>query len=389
MTDVELLHKHRRGGSEDPFAELTRRHIGWIFGVARRRVGDSHLAEDVAQAVFILLHRKAPAFADDRALVAWLHRTTFFASNVAARQRERRRKHETEAAMQRQMIEHSADDPQWSELAPLLDEMIERLRSDEREAILLRFYRQMTFAQIAAAIGSTEEAVRKRVTRAIDKLRQRAAAKGLTLDGEKIAAGLDMEATVGSIAPAGLAAVAAGAALTNNLAVGAAGIPIAKGAIAMMFWTKAKLVAGVALAVVFTAGAGVVLVAAQHASQRDAETRADKKDYPKLAPYTAIRWKDAAPEVQINDTWYAWLAINDTPVEKIVEAAKAKYRGDEWQRRIGEDLVEVVGQMGQELAGEVTMKVRTLDTNETRDLSKVPNTHENRQRVWKARQAKP
>lgn len=157
----------------------------------------------------------------------------------------------------------------------------------------------------------------------------------------------------------------------------------------MMFWTKAKLVAGVALAVVFTAGAGVVLVAAQHASQRDAETRADKKDYPKLAPYTAIRWKDAAPEVQINDTWYAWLAINDTPVEKIVEAAKAKYRGDEWQRRIGEDLVEVVGQMGQELAGEVTMKVRTLDTNETRDLSKVPNTHENRQRVWKARQAKP
>src|SRR3954470_20224221 len=100
MTDVELLEDHR-AGREQAFADLVRRHVGWIYGVARRRLRDAHLAEDVSQAVFVLLHRKAPHFPADGALVNWLHRATWYASEVAARDERRRQQRETEAAMLR------------------------------------------------------------------------------------------------------------------------------------------------------------------------------------------------------------------------------------------------------------------------------------------------
>ena len=138
-SDIELLEQHRTGGSDAAFADLVRRHVGWIHGVACRRLRDSHIADDVAQAVFILLHRKSPHFRSDRSLVAWLHRAAWYATEVAARNQRRRRHHETEAAMVRQQQMTASDDPQWRELAPMLDELIERLSQADREAVLLRY----------------------------------------------------------------------------------------------------------------------------------------------------------------------------------------------------------------------------------------------------------
>ena len=89
MKDVELLEQHRTG-NEQAFAELVRRHIGWVYGVARRRVRDEHLAEDVAQAVFVLLHGKSPRFPADGAMIRWMHRTAGYASQVALRNQHRR-----------------------------------------------------------------------------------------------------------------------------------------------------------------------------------------------------------------------------------------------------------------------------------------------------------
>src|SRR5439155_3763658 len=259
-TDAELLADHRRngedrGGDDRAFAELVRRNVGWVHGAARRRLRDSHLADDVAQAVFILLHRKAPSFQTDRALIAWLHRTTWYASEVAARQRRRQRHHETEAAMLRQNAagaaagesdrHHGADDePQWEQLAPLLDRLIERLGRRDREAVLLRFYRQMTYAQVAAAMQSSEEAVRKRVARALEKLRHWASGKGVALSPEALAARMENEISVaGAIAPVGLVAAATGAALAGSASVSAGvapcSTPLAKGAATMMIWAKA------------------------------------------------------------------------------------------------------------------------------------------------------
>src|SRR5688572_28384882 len=104
-SDIELLEQHRHGaggGGGAAIADLVRRHVGWIHGLARRRLRDTAIADDVAQAVFVLLHRKSPRFSSDRSLVAWLHRAAWYATEVAARQERRRQHHETEAAMIRQ-----------------------------------------------------------------------------------------------------------------------------------------------------------------------------------------------------------------------------------------------------------------------------------------------
>jgi RNA polymerase sigma factor (sigma-70 family) len=411
-TDAELLADHRRsdgaGGDDRPFAELVRRNVGWVHGAARRRLRDTHLADDVAQAVFILLHRKAPTFQTDRALVAWLHRTTWYASEVADRQRRRQRHHETEAAMLRSQMDSSSShepDPQWQELAPLLDQLIERLGRRDREAVLLRFYRQMTFAQVAAATETTEEAARKRVNRALDKLRAWASGKGVNVPAAALAAG--MEGAVACAAPVGIVSAATGAALAaRGSAVTASSIPIAKGAITMMAWAKAKLVAGVALAALITTAGGVALIAAtggggatsspssprlrppapRELAAAPAASQPQRGDYPKLSPYDAIRWKDDdTPEIHVAGTWYGWLAIDDVDVAKIIEFTRDRYKPREVRMRIGEDLVEVLTRMGNPPGPTVKLKVRKLDTGETIDLKDVPMTHENRQKVFKAR----
>jgi len=400
LSDVNLLeaHRQRQGGDDRAFAELVRRNVGWVHGSARRRLRDSNLADDVAQAVFILLHRKDPRFATDRALVAWLHRTTWYASEVAAREQRRRRRHETEAAVLRQQVTDATEpDWQWEQLAPLLEQLIEKRARRDREAVLLRFCRQMRFAQVAVAMESTEEASRKRVARALEKLRHWSSVKGVDIgSAEALAAGLESEVGgAASAAPVGLIAAATGAALAGHgSAVTASTIPIAKGAITMMAWAKAKLVAGVALAVLIPIAGGVALIAATATSSSAprqlaapaSQPQPDRPTYDRLSPYDAIRWKDDnTPEIHVAGTWYGWLALDDTDVAKIIEFTRKTYRPREVRMRIGEDLVEVLTRMGNPPGPTVKLKVRKLDTGEAIDLNDVPMTHENRQKVFKAR----
>ena len=99
-TDHDLLAEYRRG-SEEAFARLVRRHIAWVHSIARRRVRDAHLAEDVTQAAFIVLSRKAARLRPGTVLPAWLFRVTTYAAAKAARAESRRVARETEAAMRR------------------------------------------------------------------------------------------------------------------------------------------------------------------------------------------------------------------------------------------------------------------------------------------------
>ena len=298
-SDIELLAQHRGGGSERDaaFAAIVRRHVGWIHGVARRRLRDASVADDVTQAVFILLHRKSPRFASDRSLVAWLHRAAWYATEVAARNERRRRHHETEAAMVRQQQFVATDDPQWRELAPMLDELIERLSQSDREAVLLRFYRQMTFAEVAAAIGSSEEAARKRVERALEKLRRMAEGRGVVvMSAAALAAMLDTQTVA---APAGLIATTTAAALADaGTAIAAAGAPLAGGVAWSMALAPLKSAAAAVLAgaCVLTVGASVIIAAQSRPGAAPATAPATTRsvefagsDFPKLAPFDAVK----------------------------------------------------------------------------------------------------
>ena len=120
--DMELLRHYAREGSETAFAELVQRHINLVYSVAFRHVGIAAHAEEITQAVFIILARKAAGLRPDTVLEGWLHETTRLTALSFLRGERRRQFREQEAYMQSTPNE-STDDATWSQLAPLLDEL--------------------------------------------------------------------------------------------------------------------------------------------------------------------------------------------------------------------------------------------------------------------------
>src|SRR6185369_2156154 len=173
-------------------------------------------------------------------LGGWLHRHTCFVARNTLRKERRRQLREQQAAEMNHQ-DHTGVD--LALLAPILDEAIDQLAPEDRTAIILRFFEQREFHEIGTALGSHEEAARKRVNRALDKLQVRLKRRGVALS--VTAVGSAMAAHAVTAAPAGLAAgiaanVAAGTAVTS-----ATSLTILK----IMGLTKLKIGAAVALAV--------------------------------------------------------------------------------------------------------------------------------------------
>src|SRR4051794_28993479 len=135
MRDQELLHDYVSGAPR-AFAELVQRHAGWVHAVARRRLRDAHLAEDVTQSVFLVLARKAPALRGRRGIVlsAWLFEVTRMTILRLQRDQIRRQRREMHAATMRETSTESANEA-WRELERMLDESVARLRDRDRRAV--------------------------------------------------------------------------------------------------------------------------------------------------------------------------------------------------------------------------------------------------------------
>jgi RNA polymerase sigma factor (sigma-70 family) len=172
-SDLELLRQYAQRGCAQSFAALVRRHVAWVHGASMRQVsGDAHLAEDVTQAVFILLARRASMLPDGTLLTGWLFNTVRYAAAEARRKAARRRKHEARAAIAAGQITPESEEQAWQRLAPLLDETVALLRETERQAVLLRYFDNKSFEEIAVAMGINEAAARKRVSRGVRRLRE-------------------------------------------------------------------------------------------------------------------------------------------------------------------------------------------------------------------------
>src|SRR5688572_13932063 len=98
MNDWELIQAYNRDGSESAFETLVKRHVDFVYCAALRQVRDPSLAEDVSQAVFLLLARKARGFGSGTVLVSWLFRSTQFVAARALRSELRRQRREIEVA---------------------------------------------------------------------------------------------------------------------------------------------------------------------------------------------------------------------------------------------------------------------------------------------------
>jgi RNA polymerase sigma factor (sigma-70 family) len=227
LDDAELLRRYVRDRSEKAFADLVNRHLAFVYAGALRRVGgDAHLAEDVSQMVFSDLARKAPTLAGRPSLSGWLYVSTHLATAEVVRKEQRRKAREMEAHHMAKVlsaessVESEAD---WSRMRALLDELMLELKEGDREALALRFFEQRPLAEVGAALRLTEDAARKRVDRAVDKLRARLVERGVTSTAGAVT--FARGETAASAAPAGLAAQIAGTAIAE-LAVVGTGTPL-------------------------------------------------------------------------------------------------------------------------------------------------------------------
>jgi RNA polymerase sigma factor (sigma-70 family) len=242
LTDQQLLDAYGLRRCEQAFAELVRRHIDFVYSAALRMVRDRHLAEDVTQGVFVALARNAAALRSRAVLSGWLHRT---AHNIAAqtvRSAVRRRAREEEAARMNESLPPQPD-ADWQDLAPHLDAALEELGEADRHALLLRYFERKSARDMADLLGISDEAAQKRVNRAVERVRQCLARRGLTIAATGLAGALSANAV--HAAPAGLAIAITGTALAGAVlpmaAVATAGQAVALTGLHKLVFTTAVM----------------------------------------------------------------------------------------------------------------------------------------------------
>jgi RNA polymerase sigma factor (sigma-70 family) len=258
MTNDELLAQFRTG-SKEAFDALVARHIDWVYSAVLRQVHDAHLADDVTQTVFILLAKKAPLLGPGRALEPWLFKVARYASLEALRRERRRKAHEQKAAAMTQETTGAAVEPEWKAISPLLDDLVARLGGDDRKCILLRFYQRQTYPEIGIQLGISEEAARKRVDRAVEKLRGQFARQGVLTAAALLALSLTANTTHAAASTA--VALCAAPASTGTVA-------LANSTITAMSVAKVKAAAVLVATLLITGAVAVATTGAILSSRR-------------------------------------------------------------------------------------------------------------------------
>ncbi len=169
--DVELLEQFVRKGSEVAFTALVQRYVNLVYSTALRHTNHARAAEEITQAVFIILARKAGSLNRKTVLPGWLYHTARLTAANWQRAETRRARREQEAFMQ-STLEESAPDDVWRELSPLLDDAMAQLGATDRDALVLRFFENKSLAEVGATLGIAERAAQKRVARGLEKLRK-------------------------------------------------------------------------------------------------------------------------------------------------------------------------------------------------------------------------
>ena len=245
-SDLELLRAFARDQSQDAFTTLVQRHVNLVYSAAFRQVRCAQLAEEVTQSVFTDLARSAARLKPGTVLTAWLYEVTRRTGINMVRGEVRRQIREQIAS---EMNVMSATNNDWSHIEPLLDEAMHALDETDRAALLLRYFENKSLREVGAALGASDDAAQKRVSRALEKLRQQLARRGI----QTSAAALSVVITANALqaAPLGLAAAVSSAALLP--AAGATTSLTATKILAMTTLQKGLITAAITVAV----GAGI------------------------------------------------------------------------------------------------------------------------------------
>jgi RNA polymerase sigma factor (sigma-70 family) len=191
--DRQLLAAYARRSEQDAFAQLVRRHVGFVYGCALRQTHDPPTAEDVTQTVFTLLAREARAVSRRRGpLRGWLFAVARYAASNELRAAARRRRHERRAARPEAWHpeDHTGEHSHAREVPGLLDAALASLSRADREAVLLRYFGGLDARDVAAALGVSEPAARRRLSRAVERMRRYLAAGGVAMTAATFPAAL-------------------------------------------------------------------------------------------------------------------------------------------------------------------------------------------------------
>ena len=250
MDDWELLSAYARDRSEAAFTQLVQRHLDWVYSVARRQVADPALAEEVAQSVFALLARKAGSLRSGSVVGGWLFRTTRFVASRALRSEIRRKRREQTAAVMNASLSSTEDienEKLWSQIEPYLEDAVAGLSESDRSAVLLRFYEKLPLQEVGRRLGVSEDGARKRVSRAVQKLRNALSRRGTV--PAAVALGAILAARTSEAAPVALQASVIKASLAATTVSGI--LPeLARQTLEAWRWTRLKLAGGAVAMVV-------------------------------------------------------------------------------------------------------------------------------------------
>jgi len=261
QSDAQLLRNYAERGAEAAFAEIVARHTDLVYSAALRQVYSSDLARDVTQSVFTDLARKARTVSatlnPEASLVGWLYRGTRFAARDLYRNEARRTQRERQAMEQLHPAPETPLD--WEQLRPALDDAMSELDDTDRDAVLHRYFKNHDLRTVGATLGISDDAAQKRVSRAVERLREFFAKRGVTVGAGGLAVVISANAV--QAAPVGLAlTISTAAALTGTTLATTATVTATK-AIAMTALQKTIVAATIAVL------AGTGIYEARQASQ--------------------------------------------------------------------------------------------------------------------------
>jgi RNA polymerase sigma factor (sigma-70 family) len=276
LTDQQLLRDYASRRSESAFAELARRHVDLVYSAALRMVHDAHLAEDITQAVFIALSKSAGQLLDRPVLSGWLHRSAQNLAANAVRTEVRRRAREQEAVAMNELLANETD-TDWENIAPYLDAALGELSEPDRDALLLRYFERKSAREMSAILNVSEEAAQKRVSRAVERLRELFSKRNVTLGASGLVVLISANAV--QAAPIGLLATISTATLV--------GIPVtattSTATRAMINFLNAKTI-GAVLISALVVGTSAYLIQKDETNNRRDEIQTSIKREEKLSP---------------------------------------------------------------------------------------------------------
>ncbi|MDB6024731.1 MAG: hypothetical protein JWM68_954 [Verrucomicrobiales bacterium] len=248
-TDAQLLQEYASCNSEEAFATLVQRHINMVYSVALRQLRDAHKAQDVSQAVFIILARKAASLRNEIILTGWLYQTARHTAANFLRTEIRRQEREHKSFMETTLNDSPAE-ASWENLVPVLEEAMARLGDVDRNAVLLRFFEGKSVTEVASALGLNEEAAKKRLSRSMEKMRTFVLRRGIVFSTAALVAMIGANSV--QAAPAGLASAVTLAAAGTGATAGAS--TLATSTLNYLSWVKMKAMAVLAAASLLAAG---------------------------------------------------------------------------------------------------------------------------------------